>query len=126
MGNIKANAKHKTERNNHVRLWQFVFIAGITIIAGIFFALWSMRSADSKMRKDLIQEAQIVGNAIDWRNLQNLTATENDLTSPGYIRLKEQLSLVRSANPLCRFIYLMGRHEDGTVYFFWDSEPAES
>jgi len=126
MGNNKTNAKHKTERNNHVRLWQFVFIAGITIIAGILFALWSMRSADSKMRKDLIQEAQIVGNAIDWRYIQKLTATENDLTSPGYIRLKEQLSLVRSANPLCRFIYLMGRHEDGTVYFFLDSEPAES
>jgi len=126
MTNDKIQHMHVKMANSNVRVLQFVIITGCTIIAGVFFAIWSMRSTETEMRKDLIQEAQIVGNAIDWRNLQNLTATENDLTSPGYIRLKEQLSLVRSANPLCRFIYLMGRHEDGTVYFFLDSEPAES
>lgn len=126
MTNDKTQHTPEKAANGNVRVLQFVIITGCTIIAGVFFAMWSMRSTDSEMRKDLIQEAQIVGNAIDWRFIQKLTATENDLSGPAYNRLKEQLSLVRSANPLCRFIYLMGQHEDGTVYFFLDSEPAES
>jgi PAS domain S-box-containing protein len=126
MTNDKTRHMHIKMANSNVRILQFVIITGCTIIAGVFFAMWSMRSTDSEMRKDLIQEAQIVGNAIDWRFIQKLTATEDDLNAPAYIRLKEQLSLVRSANPLCRFIYLMGHHEDGSVYFFLDSESAES
>ena len=126
MTNDKTQHMHIKMANSNVRVLQFVIITGCTIIAGVFFSLWSMRNTDSEMRKDLIQEAQIVGNAIDWRFIQKLTATEDDLNAPAYIRLKEQLSLVRSANPLCRFIYLMGHHEDGSVYFFLDSEPAES
>jgi PAS domain S-box-containing protein len=126
MTNDNTHHMHKKKANSNVRVLQFVIIIACTIIAGVIFALWSMRSTDSEMRKDLIQEAQIVGNAIDWRYIQNLTATEDDLNAPAYLRLKEQLSLVRSANPLCRFIYLMGQHEDGSVYFFLDSEPAES
>jgi PAS domain S-box-containing protein len=126
MTNDKVQHMHVNIANRNVRVLQFVIIIGCTILAGVFFAMWSMRSTDSEMRKDLIQEAQIVGNAIDWRFIQKLTATENDLSSPEYVRLKEQLSLVRSANPLCRFIYLMGQNDDGSVYFFLDSEPAES
>lgn len=126
MTNDEIQPMHVKIANRNVRVLQFVIITGCTIIAGVFFAIWSMRSTETEMRKDLIQEAQIVGNAIDWRFIQKLTATEDDLNAPPYIRLKEQLSLVRSANPLCRFIYLMGQHEDGTVYFFLDSEPAES
>ena len=46
--------------------------------------------------------------------------------SPHYQRLKEQLAAVRSADPKCRFVYLMGRRPDGTIFFFVDSESAGS
>lgn len=105
---------------------QILFFVTATIFVGVFFAILSMRSHEAEMRRNLIKDAQLVGNSIDWRNVQKLTASEVDLDLPSYARLKEQLSLVRSASPLCRFIYLMGRHDDGTIYFFVDSEPKES
>jgi PAS domain S-box-containing protein len=36
------------------------------------------------------------------------------------------LANVRSANPKCRFVYLMGQRDDGTIFFFADSEPTGS
>lgn len=120
----KIIIEEKTIR--HSASLQILLIVTATIFVGVFFTLWSMHNHESDMRRNLIKDAQLVGNSIDWRNVQKLTASEIDLELPSYARLKEQLSLVRSASPLCRFIYLMGRHEDGTIYFFVDSEPKES
>jgi len=120
--NTSKEIKNKRQSN----VLQFLVIVGLTVFAAVFFAIWSIRSKDDEMRAGLIKDAQLVGNSIDWRNLQKLTATENDVFLPAYQRLKEQLSLVRAASPLCSFIYIMGQNADGTVYFFLDSEPQES
>jgi PAS domain S-box-containing protein len=67
-----------------------------------------------------------VANAIDVQQIKDLTGSQADLNRPSYQRLKEQLTLVRSATPSYRFLYLMGRRPDGTVFFFVDSEAPES
>ena len=46
--------------------------------------------------------------------------------SPDYLRIKEQLTRIRLAHRTCRFLYIMGRHRDGTVFFFLDSQPEDS
>lgn len=48
------------------------------------------------------------------------------MKTPPYLRIKEELATVRASNQLCRFLYLMGRKPDGLIFFFVDSEPAES
>jgi hypothetical protein len=46
--------------------------------------------------------------------------------TPAYDRLKDHLCAIRAQDPRYRFIYLMGRTDDGSVAFFADSEPASS
>jgi hypothetical protein len=101
-------------------------LLGAILIAGALFAWWMTARADRTMRADLLRETFLVAQALDVESIKTLSGTEADLDSPHYRRLKEQLAAVRSADPQCRFVYLMGRTVDGAVFFFVDSEPADS
>jgi PAS domain S-box-containing protein len=97
------------------------------LIAGTLFVWWTVFQTDRRMRRSLLQQTQLVGQSISIEeHLKTLSGTAADLDNPHYVRLKEQLTAVRLADPLCRFVYLMGRKADGTIFFFVDSEPASS
>jgi hypothetical protein len=104
--------------------WRLVLLPLLAaVIAAGAIVTWSAaRQADRDMRAQLLMEAGMVERAIDLRHLQRLSGSPADLASPDYQRLKDQLTRVRSANPACRFLYLMGQRPDGTVFFFVDSE----
>jgi len=68
----------------------------------------------------------MVSNSINWRFIPDLTGSPDDLSSQQYQRLKEHLTLVRASKSVYRFIYLMGRKTDGTIFFFVDSESPDS
>lgn len=101
------------------RLWRPALLAAI-LIGGALCAWWLTGRADRDMRENLLRQARLVAKAVDVSHIQALTGTKADLDSPEYLRLKAQLGAVRSANPQCRFLYLMGRRTDGTVFFFVD------
>ena len=96
------------------------------LAAGACMTWWIVSRADREMRASLLQETQMVAQAVNIKRLQALSGTGADLTNPIYQRLKEQLVIARSTNPLCRFIYLLGRKPDGSLFFFVDSEPPTS
>jgi PAS domain S-box-containing protein len=104
-----------------------LLLDGLAVLAvGACLTWWMVSRADSEMRASLLEKTQMVAQAVDVERLQALSGTEADLASPAYQRLKEQLVTVRSTNPLCRFIYLLGRKPDGSLFIFVDSEPATS
>ena len=98
----------------------------VLIAAGALFAGWTVQRTDREMRAELLQQTRMVAQAIGVERIQALSGTEADLHSDDYVRIKEQLSAIRLGNPKCRFIYLMGRKYDGTVFFFVDSEQVGS
>ena len=97
----------------------------LTLLAlGVLLA-WRMAvRADRDMRADLLQQTRVVAQGVDRDRLRALTGTAADVNLPAYRRLKEQFAAVRLANPQCRFVYLMGRKADGTVFFFVDDRPV--
>ncbi|HOW98586.1 MAG TPA: PAS domain S-box protein [Kiritimatiellia bacterium] len=104
-------------------LW-LLTLPAIMLIAGA--TVWASRRADGLLRRELIQQARVATLAINVERVQNLQGSDADLRSPDYLRLKEQLTNMRKANDRCRFLYLMGRRADGMIFFFVDSEPADS
>ncbi|MBN1531995.1 MAG: PAS domain-containing protein [Spirochaetes bacterium] len=111
-----------TTRRN---LWLAVTgLASIAMVAA--FTLWTAQRADHEMRRDLIREARLVAPAIDVEEVAAFRGTAADTLSPAYSRLKERLVRARRAKPDCRFLYLLGRRENGDIFFYLDSEPAES
>ncbi len=101
-------------------------LAVVLIVLGSLSAWWTVATADREMRADLLQQAKLVAEAVNVENIHGLSGTSADLEKPEYLRLKEQLAAVRSTNPQCRFLYLMGYCPDGEVFFYADSEPPGS
>ncbi|MCX6917244.1 MAG: hypothetical protein NT167_30105, partial [Verrucomicrobia bacterium] len=103
-------------------------VRGITALALLAFGAlleWRMAvQADREMRADLLHQTRVVAQGVDLDRLRALSGTPTDLNLPAYRRLKEQFAAVRRANPQYRFVYLMGRKADGTVFFFVDESPV--
>ena len=101
-------------------------VAIVAALAAIsFFAWWTAKRADLQMRADLLQQAKLVSVAADMEYVAALSGTEKDMDAPGFSQLKDQLTRARKVNPKCRFLYLLGQKQDGTVFFFLDTEPAD-
>jgi hypothetical protein len=126
LADVESVVRPKPRRTNEVSRWLMV-AAGLALMAlGGRFVVWTAHRVDRQMRDEIFLQAQMVAQAVDFENVAALSGTEADLDSPDYRRLKEQLSLIRKANPKCRFIYLMGRRADGKIFFYVDSEDPDS
>ncbi len=115
-------SKHLPGRNFRFR--PYLLIA-LFILGGL--SIWRFASrVENNMRNELLVQAQLVASSINVERILTLTGTGADLGTPDYLRRKEMLALVRAANPKYRFVYLIGRRLDGTVFFYADSEPVGS
>jgi PAS domain S-box-containing protein len=112
-------------RNKSSGLWLAGTVAAV-LTAGLLSTWWAATRADRQMREDLLLQGRMVGQALSINSVKKLSGTEADLQNPDYRQLKEQLANVRQANKKCRFLYLMGRKADGSVFFYVDSEPVDS
>lgn len=96
------------------------------LFAGTLFTWWTAVRTDREMRSDLLVQTRLVTKSLNIARIQALSGTTKDLKTPDYQRIKEQITDVRSANPQCRFVHLIGRKTDGQIFFFADSEPTVS
>ena len=105
-------------------------ITGFLLMAvfalGLFSTWFLWNYTVRRLSEDAMEQALIVARSIDKKRLQNLQGNSADLNSQDYIRIKEQLTQIRLSHRTCRFLYLMGRRNDGTVFFFLDSQPPDS
>jgi PAS domain S-box-containing protein len=103
-------------------------IAGVValILTAILLFIWWTQRTDRQMRDELLQQARTIMQMLNTSNIKVLSGAPSDLALPEYLRLKKQLSIAKYANQKCRFLYLMGRKSDGKIFFYVDSEHAES
>lgn len=88
------------------------------------WSIWNRTAA--RLSAGVLEQARVAARSINPERLQILHGGSTDLVSDDYLRLKEQLAGIRMAHRTCRFLYLMGRRSDGTVFFFVDSHPPDS
>jgi PAS domain S-box-containing protein len=107
-------------------IYWLVIAVCIILISGSALTLWAAQSEENRLRTQLLTEASLAGQGITAGQLAALSGSEADLMSPDYLQLKAQMAMIRSADPLIRFAYLMGQQSDGTVFIFVDSEEPDS
>ncbi len=105
--------------------WALPILVAAAVLGGICTRQVA-RQADREMRSRLLTEARMVAQAVDVNRVLNLSGSDADLDHADYRRLKEQLTLVRAANPAVRFVYLLGQRPGGAVFLFVDSESPDS
>lgn len=110
------------------RLINYATIFGVilVIIAGAFSTVFMVKEAERELRNNLIIQAKIAMSAINIHRIETLSGSTDDVTTPDYIRLKEQLQNIKGVSANFRFVYLMGRKGDRTIFFYLDAESPES
>ena len=99
-------------------------LVAFLLAAGTLLACLTVERADRSLRREFLRQARVVAQSVNVERIQTLSGTEADLDAPDYLRLKEQLAAAKEADSRCRFLYLMGRKPDGTMFFFVDNEPV--
>ncbi len=108
------------------RFWMLVALNALIVAVGTVCGWHLADMAQRQTREDLMRQAQLLSLALDCEQIRGLSGGKGDLDSPGYQTLKSQFIAIRRAAPKWRFIYLMGRRDAETVFFYVDSEPADS
>ncbi len=101
-------------------------LAILFIVSGISLAFIGYKKIDSIQRNHLIDRASTIAKIISLDNLKTLNGSESDLFNPSYIQLKEELTNAVKVNKDVRFIYLIGKNVDGSLFFYVDSEDPQS
>jgi PAS domain S-box-containing protein len=96
------------------------------LVVGFLLTWRAVIRSDHEMRAELLGQGQRLAQTINVEHLRALAGTDADLGTTIYQRLKEQFTILRGNNPHCRFFYLLGRREDGKLFFLVDSESPES
>lgn len=98
----------------------------VLLIGGGLFTRWTVQRADRGLREVMLRQTRLVAQALNVERVQALSGDTTDLGNPNYQRLKEQLAAIKQNSDQCRFVYLIGRREDGQVFFLVDNEPPNS
>jgi PAS domain S-box-containing protein/putative nucleotidyltransferase with HDIG domain len=108
------------------KTWINIGLGVLALITIIGFSLWNIYLQDQKSRDDLLQQAENISQAINSDVLHQLTGIPEDKSSPYYQQLKQQLIATRRIYPDVRFMYILSQKEDGSIFFYIDSEPSGS
>lgn len=85
-------------------------------------------AADRQRRGELLQQARIGANVLDRADIRNLEGSLADKANPAFLRLQEQLSIIRSTGGF-RYAYLMDRKPGvqgpGTAFFLLDVQAED-
>lgn len=105
---------------------QAIILFLILIFAVSVFTWLTVQHNSRMMKDDLIKKNQLLAAMVNTDQLARLTASETDLASPDYLKIKKQLSLALESIPKGRFLYITGQHPNGEIFFYADNEPAGS
>ena len=132
IGNKKAPDSQNTSQAkslltfNNLITRHALLLTILLILTGIAAGWVTAQRTNLSMRKDLLQQLEMVALTINIERIKSLSGSETDLQNPDYLRLKQLLSQVKKADEKIRFLYLMGFEPDVGVFFFVDNEPPES
>lgn len=100
---------------------------GVAILAlGVASSAYVYVMVDRTSRAHLVDRAQTIAQAVPAAGLADISAHPGREDGESYLALKSLLVRMRDANHDARFIYVVGRHSDGSLYFYADSEDAGS
>lgn len=103
-----------------------LFAVLVVLLLGIASSAYVYAQIDRSGREHILERVATIAVAVPDEALRELEGSEADLGTPEYDAIKAFLMDMRSVNNDTRFLYLIGRNADGELFFYADSESAES
>ena len=81
---------------------------------------------EDKSREVLLEKADIISASIDINVLTKLEGKKLDVNSDSYQQIKRLLFNIRTSSNSYKYLYLLGMKNNGSVFFFCDSQYSDS
>ncbi len=101
----------------------FGIAAGAIVVLGVAVAWWQELEAQRLIRETVMSEARMIAAALDTKLIAQLNGDASDLRLPAFQNLQARVRQIQSASSTYRYVYLMGRDEQGVPFFFMGSAP---
>jgi type II secretory pathway pseudopilin PulG len=101
----------KNQSRNHLLLLVVAVI--IILFGGMALTIWTAQNESTNLHQQLLVKNRLIKEAFSTNQIQQLTGSEADVSSPDYIAIKEDLIRIRLTDPQIHFVYL------------WDSSLTE-
>lgn len=125
-------ARHGWEQRSEGSLrrasWKDACIAAcmlLVVLGGWCFADRSGARQAAELADALLERVTMASVVVDAALVPKLRWSEDDLGSPAYQQLKQQMMSLHHTAHGSRFVYLVG-YREGRIYFLVDSEPPDS
>jgi signal transduction histidine kinase/type II secretory pathway pseudopilin PulG len=103
------------------------FRIALVLVVGITISGVAMVIAATVYQGALRTRVNTAAQALGSSRIDSLKdGATSDTTNADYAYEENKLALIKGANADARFVYLMARDDDGSVYFLADSEPENS
>jgi signal transduction histidine kinase len=106
--------------------WPYLLTVATVITLGLVVTFYLGETTHLSNRLMIQNQAETLARVINPNDILALQKTDADLKNPSYIRLKNLLASIRSANSNASFIRLSGKSSQGPVFFYVDSENPSS
>ena len=122
MGRTKSQSTiPRIQAGRHVTL-ALVVVALLGIIGSVAAGIY----ANTLARNTLKQRAVDVAHSLPEDTIRSLSGSTADLQTASYLTLKEKLARLQASNDDARFVYVLGREDDSTLFVYADSESANT
>jgi diguanylate cyclase (GGDEF)-like protein/PAS domain S-box-containing protein len=112
-------------RQSMTLLWIGIALMAALVVGGWVFVSLVSRAGGDLEEKTLVTIASIAATSIEADAVRSLQGNENDLSSPAFAAVRDELKKIRQRLSTARFVYLMGQR-DGAVFFLADAEDPKS
>jgi signal transduction histidine kinase len=103
----------------------FLVVMGLLVVAATVSTWYAVTQAGRQLKESLLGRVSSMSAFVDPKLIQTLSGDPADLELPAYQELKKSLQSAVRLNPDVRFVYLMGKDQEG-IYFVADSTDPES
>lgn len=100
-------------------------VSVVLLLVIVLFGYWIFRRSDRQMRQLLMQQANAVAMSVNVKFIKALSGDKSDLDKFEYLQLKEQFAAVRNSDGRYKFVYLMGRKDKNTIFFYADADEED-
>lgn len=102
--------------------WHILLSILLVLVLGILWTYLIYNSYEQWLRKLFLNQAIHITESIDPTLIKTFKGSDEDLNAPIYQNVLKALRTLRSLIPRCKYLYFMGRNEQGEIFFYMDTQ----
>lgn len=111
--------------NKNFKGWYILVLILFGVLVSVYFVfIFVTKNTETKIKQELLNFTNIVSASVDPLEIEKLTGMVADYNNPEYQKLIKRFVQMGDINKSVRYIYIIGKNVDTSLFFYLDSQPT--